>query len=91
MYSTNDRTSYPAPESNLHRMTMTFTPKGMQTLRAYREFVAANTGRRPSLGAALDALLLSHSFGQTSGDSRLPSDSVTSRDAPCYLHLRPRA
>lgn len=62
----NAQPTYHTPRAasfeELHRLDMTFTESGLKTVKAFRQKIAAETGRSVSLGQALDVLLKSHPF-----------------------------
>lgn len=74
-----------APSGPVKWLNMSFTEESLQTIRDYRRKIANETGRNLAMGQALDALIKSHPFAQTSGDATTPDD------APCYIHLRREA
>jgi hypothetical protein len=50
------------PAEQLQRLDMTFTEHSLRALKAFRQKIHIETGRRVTLGQALDTLIKSHPF-----------------------------
>lgn len=63
-------------ENGVTRLQMTFTSEGLDRIYAYRARLAAETGRRYTLGMTLDALLKAHSLRLASEEAHALREPV---------------